>query len=254
MRRRAVLLLAVALGLGTTAGHAADRPEIVVFGASDLAFAFREIVPLFETATTSKVTVSLGSTGNLAAQIESGAPADAFFAADQAFVDRLVERGVLAGETRTVYAQGRLVLVTARASGVRARELRDLADPRVRHVAIANPAHAPYGRAAEEALRRAGMWTALGPKLIYGENVRQALQYVQSGAAEAGLVALSIARAPEIDAVPIDPALHAPLTQAAAVVRRSARPQLALAFIRFVTEGAGRAVMKRVGFMVPGEF
>ena len=233
--------------------HAAD-PTLTVFAASDLAFAFRELVPSFERASGAKVTLVLGSTGNLAKQIEHGAPADVFFAANQTFVDDLLAKGALLEETRVLYAQGRIVLATARAAGPKLTALAQLSEPRIRRVAIANPAHAPYGRAAEEALRSSGLWDAVRPKLVYGENIRQALQFVESGAAEAGIVALSVANVPAVEWVAIDPTLHARLDQAVAVVRRSARPELGAAFIQFVNSAAGRAVMKRYGFLLPGEF
>jgi molybdate transport system substrate-binding protein len=239
---------------GLASAGAAVSPTLTVFAAADLAFAFRELGPRFEQATGATVTLVLGSTGNLAKQVEHGAPADVFFAADQAFVDRLVAKGVLVAETRALYAQGRIVLATARAAGPKLTGLAQLLQPRVRRVAIANPAHAPYGRAAEQALRAAGVWEAVRPKLVYGQNVRHALQFVESGAVEAGIVALSVASVPTIDHVPIDPALHARLDQAVAVVRRSARPGLALSFIQFVNGPEGRAVMKRHGFLLPGEF
>ena len=255
MRRRTLLALAAAW-LAFWAGRdaaAADR-SVTVFAAADLAFAFRELAPRFEAATGVRVTLVFGSTGNFAQQIRHGGPADVFFAADESFVDRLIAEGALIRETRTLYAQGRLVLATTRAAGPRLQALRELLDPRVRHVAIANPAHAPYGRAAEEVLRRTGLWEALRPKLVYGENVRHALQFLQTGAADAGIVARSVADAPEIEWTPIASALHAPLNQAAAVARRSPRPELGLAFIQFVTGAEGRPVMRRYGFRVPGEF
>ena len=230
------------------------RPAITVFAAADLAFAFEEMVPLFEQRSGARVTLVLGSSGTLARQIEHGAPADVFFAADAGFVDRLVGGGALIPETRALYAQGRLVLATAKAFGSKLTDLRDLLDPRVRHVAIANPLHAPYGRAAEQALRRLDLWAAVRPKLIYGENVQQALQFVRGGGVAAGIIARSIANVPQIEWTMVDPALHAPLNQAAAVVRRSPRPDLGAAFVRFVTGPEGRAVMKRHGFLLPGEF
>ena len=242
------------LALGPGWAPAAEPPSLTVFAAADLAFAFREIVPRFEKALGVRVTLVLGSTGQLAQQIGHGAPADVFFAADQAFVDRLVAERVLLGETRALYAQGRIVLATARAIGWKLTELRDLTGPNVRHVAIANPAHAPYGKAAEEALRKAGVWDAVRPKLVYGENIRHTLQFLQTGAVDAGIVALSVANVPEIDWVAIDAGLHAPLNQAAAVVRRGARPELGLAFIQFVNGPEGRPIMKRHGFRLPGEF
>jgi len=235
-------------------GASAAPPTLTVFAAADLAFAFRELTPRFEQATGARVTLVLGSTGNLAKQIEHGAPADVFFAANQAFVDDLLAKGALIAETRALYAQGRIVLATARAAGPKLTALSQLLEPRVRRAAIANPAHAPYGRAAEEALRAAGVWDAVKPKLVYGENIRHALQFVESGAAEAGIVARSVANVPAIDYVPIDPALHARLDQAVAVVRRSARPELGLAFIQFVNGPEGRPVMTKHGFLLPGEF
>lgn len=252
MSRRIALLLVAGLALAAAAG--AEPPALTVFAASDLALAFREIGPRFEKAHGAKLTLVFGSTGNMARQVEHGAPADVFFAADQSFVDRLVAAGVLIPETRALYAQGRLVLATATALGARLTEPRDLLDPRVRHVAIANPLHAPYGRAAEQVLRRLGLWDAVRPKLVYGETVQHALQLVQAGGAQAGIVARSIAGVPEIEWTPIDAALHAPLDQAVAVVRRSPRPDLAAAFIQLVNGPEGRAIMKHHGFLVPGEF
>jgi len=250
----AVLGCLLALGAALAAPEATAPSTLTVFAAADLAFAFRELAPKFEQTAGARVTLVLGSTGNLAKQIEHGAPADVFFAADQTFVDDLLAKGALIAETRALYAQGRIVLATARAAGPTLTGLPQLLEARVRRVAIANPAHAPYGRAAEQALRAAGLWDAVKPKLVYGENIRHALQFVESGAADAGIVALSVANVPAIDHVPIDPALHGRLDQAVAVVRRSARPGLGLAFIQFVNGPEGRPVMKKYGFLLPGEF
>jgi molybdate transport system substrate-binding protein len=246
------LLLTTLLAL-VPAG-AAGQPTLTVFAAADLAFAFKEIVPRFEKATSTKVTLVLGSTGNLSRQIEHGAPADIFFAADQSFVARLTAKGILIAETQAPYARGRIVLATAKSVGSKLNDLRALLNPKIRHVAIANPLHAPYGKAAEEALRKVGVWEALNPKLVYGDNIRHAVQFVQTGAAEAGIVALSVANVPEIDWTLIDETLHAPLNQAVAVVRRSRQPELGLAFIQFINGPEGREIMKRYGFLLPGEF
>jgi len=255
MRRPLLPAVALAwLALGSGAARAADPPPLTVFAAADLAFAFKDLAPRFEQAAGTRVTLVFGSTGNFAHQLRQGAPADVFFAADESFVTALVAEGALLAETRTLYAQGRIVLATVKASGPKLTELRGLLDPKVRRVAIANPAHAPYGRAAEEALRKAGVWEAVRGKLVYGENIRHTLQFLQTGAVDAGIVARSVASVPEIDWVPIDPSLHAPLNQAAAVVRRSPRPELGLAFIQFVNGPEGRPIMKRYGFMLPGEF
>ena len=252
----AVVVLALAVLATASSGHGAaqEPPTLTVFAASDLTFALKEIALAFEQAMKVKVTLVFGSTGNLAKQIEHGAPADVFFSANQSFLDNLAAKNAIIPQTRGLYAQGRIVLITAKASGAKVGDLRELLGARVRRVAIANPAHAPYGKAAEEALRTAGLWDALKPKLVYGENIRQALQYVETGAAEAGIVALSVANVPSVHVTPIDPTLHNPLNQAAAVVSRSARPEMGLAFLQFVNGPAGRVVMKRHGFLLPGEF
>lgn len=251
-----LLPLVVAVSLLFTAATqtiASDPPSLTVYAAADLAFAFKELVPVFENATGAAVTLSLGSTGNLAAQIENGAPADVFFAADQSYIDRLAARSALVAESRTLYAQGRIVLATPKDAGRKLGQLRDLLDPGIRRIAIANPLHAPYGKAAEQAMRKVGVWDTLKSKLVYGENVRQTLQFIQVGGVDAGIVALSVANVREIEWTLIDARLYAPLNQAAAVVTRSRRPDLARAFIRFVVGPEARPIMKNYGFLLPGE-
>ena len=254
MRRIVFLALGLVLAAGSGARAQPVAPAITVYAASDLDMAFREIKPIFEKATGTRVTLVMGSTGNLAKQIEHGAPADVFFAANASFVDDLQTAGAVIPQTRALYAQGRIVLATPTKPTVVVRELADLLKPEVRRVAIANPAHAPYGRAAQEALESAGVWERLKPKLVYGENIRHTLQFVETGAVEAGIVALSVAGVPDVRYVPIDPKLHKPLNQVAAVVKRSARPELGVAFIQFLNGPEGRPIMKRYGFFLPGEF
>src|ERR1700675_972114 len=209
MTRRGLIVLALALaGAGAAAAQPAAVPTLVVYAAADLDMAFREIKPLFEKATGARVTLVMGSTGNLAKQIEHGAPADVFFAANESFIDDLLKAGAVIPQTRALYAQGRLVLATSATSSVAVRELADLLKPEVRRVAIANPAHAPYGRAAQEALESVGVWEKVKPKLVYGENIRHTLQFIETGAVEAGIVALSVAGVPDVRYVPIDPKLH----------------------------------------------
>jgi molybdate transport system substrate-binding protein len=254
MSRIVFLTLALMLAAGSGARAQPVAPAITVYAASDLDMAFREIKPIFEKAAGTRVTLVMGSTGNLAKQIEHGAPADVFFAANETFVDDLQRAGAVIPQTRALYAQGRIVLATPTKSTVAVRELTDLLRPEVRRVAIANPAHAPYGRAAQEALESVGVWERLKPKLVYGENIRHTLQFVETGAVEAGIVALSVAGVPDVRSVPIDPKLHKPLNQVAAVVKRSARPELGVAFIQFLNGPEGRPIMKRYGFFLPGEF
>ncbi|HYR37595.1 MAG TPA: molybdate ABC transporter substrate-binding protein [Methylomirabilota bacterium] len=253
MRRIILLALVLVLAAGPAALAQSTSPAITVYAAADLDMAFREIKPLFEKAAGARVTLVMGSTGNLAKQIEHGAPADVFFAANESFIDDLQAAGAVIPQTRALYAQGRLVLATPTKSAVAVRELAELLKPEVRRVAIANPAHAPYGRAAREALESLGMWERLKPKLVYGENIRHTLQFVETGAVEAGIIALSVAGVPDVRYVPIDPKLHKPLNQVAAVVKRSARPELGVAFIQFLNGSEGRPIMKRYGFLLPGE-
>jgi molybdate transport system substrate-binding protein len=260
---RALLSLSIALAVLTACAFplAMGSPtgtgsvtELRVAAAADLQFAFREIGALFEEETGHRVVFIFGSSGQLAWQIENGAPFDIFASANIAYVEQLREKGLIIPETQRLYAQGRIVLAVNKASGVQATQLKDLLQPAVRHVALANPDHAPYGIAAMQALQAVGLWEAVQPKLVYGENVRQALQFVQTGNAEAGIVALSVADVPEITYTLIEADLHRPLNQAMAVLKRTAHLAEAEAFLEFVNGVHGRPVMKRYGFLLPGEF
>jgi molybdate transport system substrate-binding protein len=233
--------------------HSEAPLPLTVAAASDLQNAFTEIADRFEERTGQPVTLVFGSTGQLAQQIENGAPFDLFAAANISFIEDLRDQNLVLAESVALYAEGRIVLATNRLAGVEANTLADLLDPAIRQVAIANPEHAPYGTAAMEALVSTGLWEALQPKLIYGENVRQALQFIQTGDAQAGIVALSIADAPEITWTLLDAELHRPLRQALAVVATSTQPQAAQEFAAFITGEEGRLIMQRFGFLAPGE-
>jgi molybdate transport system substrate-binding protein len=226
---------------------------LIVAAAADLVFAFREIAPLFERQHQAKATLTFGSTGQLAQQIQHGAPVDVFLAANLAFVEDLRAKGMVLADSVEPYAQGRIVLATHRSRQALA-SVKDLAREDVKRVAIANPTHAPYGMAAREALVSAGMWERIQPKLVHGENIRQALQFLETQNVDAAIISLSLANAPDIRFSPIDPTLHRPIVQAAAVTARSRHPELARAFIRFVNGPQGRPIMKRFGFLLPGEF
>ncbi|CAN5661714.1 molybdate ABC transporter substrate-binding protein [soil metagenome] len=239
---------------GNSEGDVGDAPgTLTVAAAADLQFAFTEIGERFEEETGWAVTFSFGSTGNLAAQIEQGAPFDVYAAANIAFVEDLMRQDLLIAETEQRYAIGRVVLAVNRDSGVSAMTLEDLLDPEIRQVAIANPDHAPYGLAAREALESAGIWDELRPKIVYGENVRQTLQFIQTGNAEAGMVALSIAEVPEISYTLIDEGMHNPLEQAMVVVAGTPHEQAAREFVAFVNGPEGREIMRQYGFSLPGE-
>lgn len=224
----------------------------MVAAAADLLFALREIAPAFERTAHVKVTLTFGSTGQLAQQIRQGAPVDVFLAANVSDVERLRAGGAVLPDSLEPYAQGRLVLATHR-SRPRLADLTELTRQDVKRVAMANPAHAPYGAAAKEALEAAGIWSAVQPKLVFGENIRQALQFLETQNVDAAILALSVAQVPDVRYRLVEPGLYRPLIQAAAVTKWSRRPDLGRAFIRFVNGPEGRPIMRRYGFRPPGE-
>mgnify|MGYP001589566919 CR=1 FL=1 len=240
----AVFFLFAALSLPA----ASEEVSLLIASASDLSFALKEISGQFENRTGIKAVISFGSTGNLAHQIENNAPFDLFFSADVKHIERLEAKGLILPETKTLYASGRLVLAANKKNAIDVRSLEDLLKPEVKNIAIANPEHAPYGLAAKEALTKAGVWEKVKHKLVYAENIRTALKYIQTGDAEAGIIALSIADVPEAAYTPIDEGLHSPITQAAAVVKNSAHKNEAAAFIRYVSGPEGWEILKKYGF------
>lgn len=227
--------------------------EVTVAAAADLQFAFTEIAQAYEQQTGRKVTLTFGSTGQLTQQIENGAPFDLLAAANIQYVKDLADKHLVLPDSIALYAQGRIVIAVNRRSGVTATTLEDLLSSSIKHVAIANPAHAPYGVAAQQALQSVGVWDKLQDKLVFGENVRQTLQYVQTGDAEAGIISLSVANVPEITWTLIDGSLHQPLDQALGVVASSQHPDLARDFAAFINGQFGRPVMRQYGFILPGE-
>jgi molybdate transport system substrate-binding protein len=248
-----ILFLAVLVafaGCGKRETSATD--PIKVAAASDLAFAFKEVGAAFETKTGRKVTFTFGSTGQLAKQISVGAPYDVFAAANVSFVDEVVEADACDGTTKAMYARGRIVVWTPKGAAV--TSLADLTDGRFVKIALANPEHAPYGKAAKQALEASGIWDAVKPKIVYGENISQALQFAQTGNVEAAIAALSLAKAYDEGAhMVIDEALHKPIDQALVVCKRGVNVAVAKEFAAFVNSDEGRAIMKRFGFLLPGE-
>ncbi len=242
-----------ATGIKTADAQEPSQAELTVAAAADLQFAFSDLAELFEQQTGQKVTLIFGSTGQLSQQIENGAPYDLFAAANIDYIHQLAEKKLVLEDSVALYARGRIVLAANRQTGIKVVELKDLLNPQIRHIAIANPEHAPYGVAAKQALETVGLWEAIEPKLVFGENVRQALQYVQSGDAEAGIVALSVADVPEITWTLIDEANHQPLDQALAIVASSQQAELARQFAAFINGEHGRPIMRRYGFILPGE-
>lgn len=226
-----------------------------VAAAADLALAFKEVGDAFEKESGKHVDFSFGSTGLMAKQIAEGAPFDVFAAANVSFVDDVVKAGACLGETRELYAQGRIVLWSKDPRAL-PKGVSELSDPKYTKVAIANPEHAPYGRAARQALDKVGAWASVSPRAVYGENVQQTLMFARTGNADVAIVALSLAVTSPGNYVPIDPALHEPLDQALVVCKgggAGGKANEARAFVSFVGSPAGRGIMKKYGFLLPGE-
>jgi len=239
------------------AAFAQSGPSVAA--ASDLKFALDKIAARFERDTGKTVRLTYGSSGNFYRQIQQGAPFELFLSADEDYVSRLSQEGLTVdGGTR--YATGRIVLFVPKGSTVKAdaafEDLRAaLADGRLRRLAIANPEHAPYGRAARQALEHAGLWNGLATRLVLGENVSQAAQFAASGSAQAGIFALSLALAPDFagkgDYVLIPEGWHEPLRQRAVLLRRSG--DTARAFHLFLQQPPAREIFRQYGFILPGE-
>lgn len=229
-----------------------------IAAAANLRFALDEIVAAWATShPEARVEPTYGSSGNFFAQIKQGAPFDLFFSADMDYPRRLVEAGLADGSTLRVYAIGQLVVwvPTGSALDVASKGLGALADPSVRRVAIANPEHAPYGRAAMAALEAAGLADVVNPKLVFGDNVDQAAQFVESGNADAGLIPLSLAKAPTLAGrgrfAVVPQELYPPLEQGVVILTKTDRGTTARAFIEFVLGPEGRAILARYGYLAP---
>ncbi len=240
---------------GCSTATRASTVELTVAAAADLTPAFTEIGVLFQEQTGIPVVFNFGSTGQLAQQIERGAPIDLFYAANQSFVEDLAAKGLVDSSSMTIYAQGRITIWTRADQPLRPQEVRDLLDPAYRRIAIANPEHAPYGQAAREALQRAGIWDQIKDRLVFGENVAQTLTLADTGNVEAAIVALSLSLQGNGHWVLIPAELHPdhPLIQMAAIVVDSRQPESARRFMEFVASPVGREIMRKYGFVLPGE-
>jgi molybdate transport system substrate-binding protein len=246
----------VALALLGGLAQSASAQVLSVAAASDLHAAMPRIAARFERETGHRVRVIYGSSGNFYAQIRNGAPFDVLCSADIDYPRQLVKDGLAVASSFVEYAEGRLAVWTRKDSGLTpGRGLALLGDARVRRVAIANPAHAPYGRAAVAALTRAGMYDQVRAKLVFGENVVQAAQFAQSGNADAAIVALSLVLAPAMAAdgihAVLTPDSHPPIAQAAVAVAASPHQALAARFLAFLRQPDAAADLRSFGFTVP---
>ncbi|HEV2066118.1 MAG TPA: molybdate ABC transporter substrate-binding protein [Thermomicrobiales bacterium] len=251
-----VMIVAISLVIppGATPGAGARQDvTLTVSAASDLTPAFGELGPAFTDATGIGIEFNFGSTGQLAQQIIAGAPVDVFAAANVAFINQLDDQRLIIADTQALYARGRITLWTRSDSGLRITDLSQVTDPAIDRIAIANPDHAPYGVAAREAMQSAGLWDAFQDKLVLGENVSDTLRLAQTGNVDIAIVALSLSLASDGRWTLIDETLHEPIDQAVAVIAATDHEPEARAFVEFVNGEQGREVMRRYGFVLPGE-
>lgn len=228
-----------------------------VAAAADLKFALEEVATRFEKDTGHRMRLIFGSSGSFYSQILQGAPFHLFMSADEGFVFKLAEAGKTVDRGR-LYAYGRIGIIVPKGSALKADgELKDLAaalnDGRLKKFAIAAPDHAPYGMRAKEALQQTGLWAAIESKLVYGENVSQTAQFATSGTTEGGIIAYSLALAPQVarlgEFALIPQTWHQPLAQRMVLTRGA--PEAARAFYDYIAQPEAQAIMTRYGFAMP---
>jgi len=242
-------------GAGAGTGGGTGNDPIRVAAAADLAVAFKEVGAQYEAKTGRKVDFTFGSTGLLAKQVEDGVPFDVFAGANASFVDEAIKSGACDGATKAQYATGRLAIYVKTGTPPTLADLGNPARTDIKHIAIANPDHAPYGKAAREAMQKAGIWSAVEKRMVYGENVQQAHQFAQSGNADVAIIALSLAMAaPDGSFAEVDPSMHTALEQQLVVCKGRGGPRdHAKDFVAFVGSNEGRSMLKKRGFLMPGE-
>ena len=246
-----LFLLTTGCGTAGRSERFEQPTELHVAAAASLRFAFEELGARFEEEHGVNVIFQFGSSGNLSQQIASGAPVDLFASANRAFVQQLVDSGDILDDTVSLYAIGRIVLAVNRDSGLVLEDLRDLLSDDVSVVSLGNPEHAPFGLAGRQALEALGLWDALQDKLVYGESISQAMEYVRTGNAPAGILAWSIADVEELHYVLIDDSLHEPLEQYLGIVTRTKHRPLAENFAQLIASPEGQDIMRSYGFDTP---
>jgi molybdate transport system substrate-binding protein len=249
------VIIAVCLFVMTGA-NLAIAEQITIAAAANLNFAFREIATEYEKTNSNQVRLTFGSSGNFYAQIQNGAPFDLFFSADIEYPKKLEEAGLTVPGSLYQYAVGRIVLWTGHESRIDVTKgMEALREPTLKKVAIANPKHAPYGRAAVAAMEHFKVYDQVKDKLVLGENISQAAQFIESGACDIGIIALSLAVTPAMKSkgtyweIPVG--AHLPLEQAVVILKSSKQRESAEQFLAFVKGERGREIMQRHGFTQP---
>lgn len=252
----AALTAAVALFVSTPLGHSAQRQKLRIAAAADLQFAMAVLSAQYEKQTGSATDITYGSSGNFFSQIQNGAPFDLFFSADIAYPRQLEAEGLTEPGSLYEYAVGRIVLWVPLESkiDVVTQQWDSLMQSGVQKIAVANPEHAPYGRAAVEALKKAGIYETVQSRLVYGENISQAAQFVQSGNAQVGIIALSLAVSPAMNdgrrwEIPSEN--YSEIRQGTVILNGSRNKEAARRFLEFVKSDSGRATLLKFGFAIP---
>lgn len=256
----ALLVVMVAAAAAGCGGQTPSKRTVRVAAASDLQFVLPEVLAKFEQKHPDvAVPVTFGSSGNFYAQLANKAPFDLFLSADAAYPTQLMDSGLAVKGSRFVYAEGRIVVWVSRSSplDLDALGIRALVDPSVKKIAIANPKHAPYGRIAEAAMKNLGVYDEVKERLVLGDNVAQAAQFVESGAADAGIVARSLAVAPAMNAkgrcwlIPRES--YPRLEQAGVILNWAVDMQAAEDLRAFLRSDDARTILREFGFQTPGE-
>jgi len=249
------LLLTIALLLCSQMTVVAQE-QLTIAAAADLQPVMKHLSARFEKQTGSKVNLVFGSSGNFFAQLQNGAPFDLFFSADIDYPRKLEAAGLTERGSFYEYATGKIVLWVPSHSRVDVNKgLAAVDDPQIRRLAIANPAHAPYGRAAENALKKAGVWEQVSSRLVFGENISQTAQFANSGNADAAILALSLVLTPAMKQQGrysvIPPEMYPPIRQGAVIIKKSAHKTLASRFIEFLKAPETRSLFTQYGFQEP---
>jgi len=231
--------------------------EITVAAASDLTFVFKEVGARFQKETGNTIKLSFGSSGNFFSQIKNGAPFDMFFSADVSFPKKLEAAGLTEPGSIYEYATGKLVIWVPSKSKLDINQgLKVLLDPSIGKIAIAEPVHAPYGAAAVAAMQHEGIYDQVKGKLVKGDNILQTAQFVESGNADVGLIALSLALAPPMKSAgryfEVPPSDYPPIIQAAVILKSARDKDTSEKFLKFLKEPSSVEIMKQYGFVPPG--
>jgi molybdate transport system substrate-binding protein len=239
-------------------GQLCSAQEITVAAAADLQFAMPDLAARFQKETGQQVKFVYGSSGNFAQQLQNGAPFDMFFSANLDYPRQLEAAGLTEPGTLYQYAKGRIVIWVPKHSALDLNlGLKALLDPSVKKIAIANPEHAPYGKAAVAAMQKEGIYDRVKDKLVLGENISQAASFVVSGAADTGIVALSLAQSPTMKEqgryAEVAAGDYPPIDQACVILRSSKNKQIAQQFLAFIRSSAVGDVLRSYGFDMPSE-